>query len=187
MLREVRQLPPTKWVRKSSNLDPDEAPSWSSITLRGPHGEDSTFLARYPLGENSPFEDTEALTHCPTIAAFIRGLPTQVYLVRLLRLRPGARIKFHTDDVVFKNSRQIIRTHLPLSTNAQCELGIGWPLHAPAPGYHVWNARLMGRFHLFPGFLWYTNVNALHSVWNEGTTDRIHLVVDLGPPPGWAP
>ena len=185
MLSEALRLGQSEWEAKLSSDGASDPKGWASVTLRGPGGRASACLAPFTGEAAEPYLDTPSLASCPHLQDFLRSLPGPVYLVRLLRLRPGARVKYHTDESVFRDTSFAARFHLPLSTNPGCTMSIGEPLNAPAPGYNIWNAREVARFHLAVGHLWYTNVNALHSVCNEGVSDRIHLVVDMAPPRGW--
>ena len=77
--------------------------------------------------------------------------------MRILKLKKNGRIKFHTDEHVFKD-RKIIRIHLPIITNPDVKFQIGYPVQKPAPGYNIWNAQ---NLQLKKGYLWFTNVNTL--------------------------
>lgn len=109
-------------------------------------------------------------------------MPTDVYLVRLLRVAPRARVKFHTDKDVFEHSGDIIRCHIPIKTNPAVMFQLDYPLTSPAPGFHIWNASVLHERHLSAGKLWYTNVNTLHGVVNNSDEERVHLVIDMQPP-----
>ena len=120
---------------------------------------------------------------CSYLREIVESIPTDIYLVRILKLKAGGRIKFHTDEVVFKRRKDIIRCHLPIVTNDNVMFQIGFPRGSPAPGFEVWDADILHERHLDSGFLWFTNVNTLHGVANNGKTDRYHLVIDLRPTP----
>lgn len=80
---------------------------------------------------------------------------------RLLRLEVGAEIKPHKDhDLGYENEN--FRLHIPIITNKEVQF-------------------ILDETHLkmLPGECWYTNVNYIHSVRNEGKTDRVHLVIDF--------
>ena len=85
--------------------------------------------------------------------------------------------------MVFHQINSIIRCHLPLITSSGNFLNIGYPLQEPAPNFSIWNAKILKSFYLEEGFLYYTNVNCLHSVENNSDIDRIHLVIDMKPTP----
>ena len=169
------------WLPKSI------AGGWSSITIKNKDGADGQFLTAGDVEAGvDAFQYTRAGMTCPLIRGLLESLGTRVYLVRLLRLSPGKLVKYHTDDVVFHDTSRIVRLHLPLVTNKSCVLRFGDPLRAPKQGYNVWDARQVSERHIPEGELWFTNVNALHSVFNGGETDRTHLVMDVEPQPALA-
>ena len=161
---------------------------WSCITLRGRDGEDDPHLHADTLGSLAAerYEYTSAGRACPAIRSVLEGLGTDVFLVRCLKLRPGELVKYHTDDVVFRDTNRIVRLHLPVVTHRDAVIRFGSPLRKPAPGHMIWDARKEWESHLPAGELWFTNVNSLHSVYNGSTQDRIHLVIDVKPQPGLA-
>jgi hypothetical protein len=169
------------WVSKDG-----KAEEWTSITLKSLNGGDQSFLTETELGsgENNKYKYTKAMDYCSYFRDIVESLPTDIYLVRVLKLKAGARIKFHTDEVVFKKKQEIIRCHLPIITNEKVKFQIGYPRSSPAPGFEIWDADVLHERHLDYGHLWYTNVNTLHGVVNEGDTDRYHLVIDMRPNPG---
>lgn len=113
--------------------------------------------------------------HFPTIAAAIseiaalRGLPPVNLMVN--RLAPGVDVPVHRDWLLPTpmqlHKPTVERWHLPISTNPDAqfwERGVGYT-HMPLG---VWG-----------GPVRYWNY---HSVRNFGTTERVHLVVDLDSP-----
>ncbi len=167
------------WNNKDNFSD-----SWKSITLRSKNGNDQDFLEPidFKNKENNIFKYTETSKFFPTIINFLQSLNTDIYLVRLLKLNKGGIIKYHTDEVVFKNTNNIIRCHLPIITDPNVIFKIGTPILPPSRGYSIWNAETVYEQFLKPGYIWYTNVNCLHSVHNNSNIDRIHLVFDIKPP-----
>jgi hypothetical protein len=157
--------------------------AWKSITLKSKDGLDQDFLEPTYLGINNKniFKFTNKIDFFPNIKFFLQTFKTDIYLVRLLKLNAGGIIKFHTDEIVFNNTNNIIRCHLPIITHPNVLFKIGEPLQKPAPGYSIWNAKVIYEQFLEPGYLWYTNVNCLHSVENKSNIDRIHLVFDIRP------
>lgn len=86
-------------------------------------------------------------------------LQMQVQHVQISRLNAGDRIGQHTDEACGE------RWHLPITTNPECvfvDSGTGTVLHMG-----------VGR--------WWGPVEYQrpHEVWNDGETDRIHLICDL--------
>jgi len=167
------------WVKK------DKPGDWKSITLKGYQGQEQDFLTRTHLGTgtNNKYEYTSIMDNCSYFKQILDEIPTDVYLVRVLRLGPRSRIKFHTDEVVFRKREEIIRCHIPIITHPDVKFQIGYPLNAPAEGYQVWNAYELGSRYLEAGYLYYTNVNTLHGVVNDSDIERYHLCIDFRPPP----
>lgn len=164
---------------KNKSLD------WHSITLKGYLGLEQPHLKETELGRGAEnkYKYLDIINNCSYIKQLLEELGTDIYLVRLLKLDPGGLVKYHNDGVVFNNYKNIIRCHIPIKTNDNALFKIGCPIQAPAPGFNIWKADDLVVKKLECGFLYYTNVNTLHSVVNNGKTERIHLVIDLRPTP----
>jgi len=157
---------------------------WKSITLHSYDGKDQAMLdiSSIQQSERSKYVGTETLDRCPYFREILDSLNTNVYLVRLLKLEAGGKIKFHTDEKVFKQRYDIIRCHIPILTHPGCKFQLGYPVQRPASGQDgIWNAGLLHSCFITPGYLWFTNVNALHGVENNSNVDRVHLVIDMKP------
>tara|TARA_B100000902_G_C27248887_1_gene884126 strand:+ start:529 stop:1245 length:717 start_codon:yes stop_codon:yes gene_type:complete len=167
-----------KWTNKSKDK------RWKSITLKSYDGGDQSFLKKTELGTggDNKYRYTNAMHGCKYFQKILAEIPTDIYLVRILLLEEGGIIKFHTDEEVFKNKTDIIRCHIPIITNPNIKFRIGFPLSSPAPGYEIWKASVMHEKHLEEGYMYYTNVNTLHSVVNNTKTPRYHLCIDMRPP-----
>ena len=156
--------------------------TWTCATLKGLDGEDGEFLTRAHIdGGAERCAYTDSGNRCPSIRALLESMGEDVYLVRLLKLAPGGEVLFHTDDEIFRDTNKVVRLHLPIVTNPGALMRMGTPLRAPARGYNIWEARQRWEVHLQAGRLWFTNVNALHSVVNKGEDPRVHLVIDAAP------
>ena len=171
-------------VKNVGWVDKDQIGAWKSITLKSSDGHDESFLVKTELGkgENNSYQYTSAMEGCRYLQQILENIPTDIYLVRILRLGPGGRIKFHTDKDIFSQKEDIIRCHIPIITNHGVKFQLGYPLSSPAPGFYIWDASVFYERHLEVGKLWYTNVNALHGVVNNSSEERIHLVIDMCPP-----
>ncbi len=109
------------------------------------------------------FSDTPVLARCPYISEVLNALACPLEAVRLLKLGPGARIREHKDYNLGLEDGEI-RLHIPVMTN-------------PAVEFYLDGERLV----LDEGECWYVNFNLPHRVENRGTTERVHLVVDIQP------
>lgn len=77
------------------------------------------------------------------------------------RLAPGAGVPAHVDA----HSEPVERWHLPVATNPQA----WW-----------WDLSLGESLHMRAGWWWGpVPYSVFHRVWNDGDSERIHLVVDL--------
>ncbi len=175
---DLLKLETDSWINKDGKTD-----EWTSITLKSYDGYDQSFIknTEFGRGNNNKYQYTPYMENCNYFKKVLDEIPTDVYLVRILKLKKNGRIKFHTDEDVFKD-RKIIRIHLPIITNPDVKFQIGYPVQKPAPGYNIWNAQILHEKYLEPGYLWFTNVNTLHGVENKGTTDRYHMVIDIRNP-----
>jgi Aspartyl/Asparaginyl beta-hydroxylase len=131
---------------------------WSGVPLRAVGGRAERL---YPdPAASEPYADTAVLARCPNLAAALDRLRCERTAVRLLRLGPGARVREHRDYRLGYDDGEL-RLHVPVTTGPDVEFVLaGEPLPMAA------------------GECWYVNVNEPHRVTNNGTTARIHLVVD---------
>ena len=107
------------------------------------------------------YQKTKSLLLAPYLNSVIDYFSVSKERVRLLNLGPGKRIYWHYDgDFVFPDER--VRLHIPIFTNNQVKLQIGHQ-------------------NLFwaPGEVWFGDFSFPHRVSNDGTMDRVHLVLDL--------
>jgi hypothetical protein len=78
-----------------------------------------------------------------------------------MRLAAGSRIHEHNDNDLMAESG-VARIHVPVTTNP----GVAFVLNGtPVP--------------MAPGEAWYLRLADPHSVCNGGTSDRVHLVLDV--------
>jgi aspartyl/asparaginyl beta-hydroxylase (cupin superfamily) len=113
-----------------------------------------------PLTNDLELEETAVLKQCPYVQEVIALFHFPKIAVRLMRLEVGAVIKPHRDHELGYEDGQF-RLHIPIVTNPD--------VHFILDGEELT---------MRAGECWYTNVNYEHSVVNEGTEDRIHLVID---------
>jgi Aspartyl/Asparaginyl beta-hydroxylase len=133
---------------------------WSIIPLRAPAGE--THPVRLTSADSThSFVDTPLLDNAPYFHHVLDCLKCPLLAARLMRLTPGSCIKEHTDlDLNFENG--LARLHIPVATNDAVEFYL--------------NKR---RVVLHAGSVWYLRLSDPHSVKNLGSTDRVHLVIDV--------
>jgi hypothetical protein len=109
----------------------------------------------------SAWEDTPMLAAAPYLSDVLAAFQCEKQAVRLMRLTPGSVIKEHR-DLDLDDAHGAARVHVPITTNSGVEFRLNGRAVAMASG-EAWRLRLSDP----------------HSVANRGTTDRVHLVLDL--------
>jgi quercetin dioxygenase-like cupin family protein len=129
---------------------------WNSIALYAEDGDQSNVYASGTV----TIKETSILKDIPYIKEVIDQFKCPLLSVRLLKLEKGAHIKPHRDyNLGYEDGN--FRLHIPIATNPDM------------------NFILDGqRIEMKVGECWYTNVNYVHSVSNNGVSDRVHLVID---------
>jgi hypothetical protein len=135
----------------------DYAGLWTSLALRSRSGSELD-IASIP-GETT-YRDTPILDRCPCFRTVLDSFSCDKESVRLLRLGAGSVIREHRDPGA-AYSDGFFRVHVPITTNAETRFVVGGE-----------------RLQMGPGECWYANFSLPHSVVNEGSTDRVHLVID---------
>jgi mannose-6-phosphate isomerase-like protein (cupin superfamily) len=157
--QEVHRLSTGYWKQHYNKKDYEG--SWSVIPLRSLFGNmDANFSIQASANPHIKYLDTELMQHCPYIQEVLTYFDSEKLSVRLMNLSAGAIIKEHKDDELNLESGEA-RFHIPVQTNAQVSFFVDDEL-----------------IPLKEGECWYLNLSLKHRVRNEGTTDRIHLVVD---------
>jgi len=142
--------------------------NWSGVPLRNPTGA-VTGVAINTLTPwtGEPCKDTEYMQKTPYIKEILDALPAQVHVVRLLKINTGFSLPPHRDGTRYAyDGGTICRLHLPIYTSPEVTFVIDNIEH-----------------HLEPGRLYYTDVSRIHTVHNRGTSDRVHLVIDVASTP----
>jgi len=146
----------TEWIAHFNKLHYEG--EWSALPLKSYGGSLTNVMP--DVGATSQFLDTPLMEQCPYMKSITELLPGEKRAVRLLRLKPGAIIKEHTDKELCYEDGEV-RIHVPITTNEQVE-------------FYLEGERIMMR----EGECWYLNFNLPHAIANKGTTDRVHLVID---------
>jgi len=159
---EVQALSDQPWKNQrgygSSGPMPEVTIDWKILSLRSPGGDP----ARTDPGGAGMVghADTPLLDRCPAIREVLRTIPAPLRSARLMALGPGTRVHTHRDGKCGLPWGRV-RLHVPIITHEQALTVLD------DKEWH-WEA----------GQLWYGDFNRLHHVRNEGTTTRIHLVID---------
>jgi Aspartyl/Asparaginyl beta-hydroxylase len=158
LARDLAQLSSREWIRHyvRQHYDGD----WSVVALRSPAGETHPIRMINADPTARAFVDTPLLQGCEYFRQALAAFECPLRVVRLMRLTPGSRIKEHTDlDLSFEDG--IVRIHIPVVTNADVEFCLNG-----------------SRLALEAGSAWYLRLSDPHSVFNGGTVDRVHMVID---------
>ncbi len=135
----------------------DYAGSWKLIALRSMDGDPRNVNA---ITLSGGFMDTPLLEKCAYFKEIIDLFECEKDAIRLLNLCAGSKIHEHTDfELGYEDG--LFRVHVPITTNKEVRFYI--------------NKELVN---MEVGSCWYGNFNLPHAVENNGTTDRIHFVMD---------
>jgi len=130
---------------------------WNILSIIAPGGKN--IAVPDALG-GEDFMATPLLDLVPNIKSVLDYFKCPLRSVRLMKLKAGAKILKHRDaELSYEHGEA--RLHIPLQTNEE--------------------VRFILDDELLPmrtGECWYINANLYHSVENNGSTDRIHLVID---------
>jgi hypothetical protein len=133
---------------------------WSVIPLRGKAGATHPVMMIYPDPTAWEFADTPVLPNCPYFREVLGHFRCPLHAVRLMRLTPGSRIKEHA-DLELSIEEGSARIHIPVRTSAEVE-------------FYLNRSRIV----MAAGSAWYLRLSDPHTVYNAGTADRVHLVID---------
>lgn len=133
---------------------------WSALPLRAPAGETHPVRLIYSDPGATAFVDTPHLARAPYFRNVLGLFRCPLRAVRLMRLTPGSAIRTHEDSGLDPENG-MARIHVPIVTGP----GVTFLLNgSPVP--------------MAPGSAWYLRLSDPHSATNEGTRDRVHLVID---------
>ncbi len=146
---------------------------YNVLPLRSPaHLVDPTLPAPPPAkdyadGSWAEWMDIPALEASPYLSSVVDTFRqhTNVTLVRLLRLAPGATVKEHTDPSLGLHiEKSVIRLTIPIQRNQDVTFFLNG---TPVP--------------MNPGECWYLRLTDPHKIINAGTTERINMTIDMIP------
>lgn len=155
---DLQQLESIDWIAHfvKQNYQGD----WSVLPLRGSAGETHPIRMIYSDPSCTEFSDTPFLAQCPYFANVLNTFNCPLLAVRLMKLTPNSIIKEHSDHDLSAECGTV-RLHIPVTTNDAVDF------------------RLNGeQVVMNSGECWYLRLSDPHSVQNNGTSDRVHLVID---------
>lgn len=159
LARDLEALRSSDWI--GHFLTDRYEGAWDVIPLRGPKGAQHPVMMIATTPGQKQFEDAPALAACPYFRAVIESFGAEVRAVRLLRLTPGSALLEHTDHE-YTDDDGTVRLHIPVVTN-------------PDVVFLLNGTRVV----MDAGTAWVLRLADPHSVANRGTTDRVHMLVDL--------
>ena len=134
--------------------------NWSAIALRAPAGETHPIRMIFSDPSATTFVETPLLARAQSFQKVLARFSCPLLSVRLMRLGPGSQIKPHR-DLDLDADIGIARLHVPILTGPEVEFRLnGTPVA------------------MRPGECWYLRLSEEHSVVNNGTVDRVHIVID---------
>jgi hypothetical protein len=145
-------------VQRAAQPGPYHKGEWTGIALHSMGGKQSVFPSAAGTGH---YQETEELQRAPYFKQILHELDCPKEVVRILFLPPGGHIKDHFD---FHTSFQfgLLRLHIPIVTH-------------PDVVFMIDGQRVNWK----PGELWYGDFSKVHSVKNNGSIVRVHMVIDV--------
>jgi hypothetical protein len=158
LARDLARCAATDWISHfvQQNYDGD----WSVIPLRAKADARHPVMMIYSDPTAKVFADTPLLAASPYFRTVVDTFRCPVKTVRLMRLTPGSRIKEHT-DLELSVEEGTVRIHVPVTTNPQVE-------------FYLNGSRVV----MESGSAWYLRLSDPHRVENNGSEDRVHMVID---------
>ncbi len=131
---------------------------WTALPLRSIDGLADNVMISPIAGSN--YADTVFLKESPYLQEILQQFKCPLMAVRLLKLNAGSVIKEHRDaELCFEQGE--IRLHIPITTH-------------PDVAFYLDKERMPLR----EGECWYMNFNLPHSIINNSSINRVHLVID---------
>ena len=160
LMAEIEDLDEQRWL---AHYDVALADDWKSLALLT-HDGSASGPESQRIGEWGEYKPTEFLERMPYTREVLDAFACPHGRIRITRLAPGTEIRRHRDlyAEVTEYAFGQVRLHMPIRTNPGVVFTVG------------------GRdYHLEEGRLYYLNFSKPHSVRNDGTTPRLHLMLDL--------
>jgi Aspartyl/Asparaginyl beta-hydroxylase len=153
--RDLRTL---QEVKRAPQPGPYHKGEWTGIALYSMGGRQSTFPS---AAGTDHYQETEELQRAPYFKQVLDDLKCPKEVVRILFLPPEGHIKDHFD---FHTSFQfgLLRLHIPIVTH-------------PDVVFFIDGQRMTWK----PGELWYGDFSKVHSIKNNSSVVRVHMVIDV--------
>ena len=168
-------VPIQEWCKKNIDFalvrtNYNKQKRWTAISIIGYSSDPLEISKPNVLGASEVLDDLQEtpLAKEFKIQDILNKFPGRTDRVRLMKLEKNSKITKHTDKVD-KDIKEykILRLHIPIITNSETTV-------------YSWNAKKeMLQTNMKVGECWYLDVSKAHAVTNEGSEDRIHLVIDV--------
>ena len=154
---------PEKVNGKTFSLSKDTY-GWEAIPLHTINGLScNNSLIPVDVTKHNNFLPNNILKKCNYIQDILNSLNTEIYLVRIMKLKIGGYISPHIDKLIDK--KNVIRCQIPIITDDKVDFIID-----------------NKKYNLNAGNLYYINVGEkIHWVKNNSNKDRITLLIDMKP------
>ncbi|SDL79187.1 Aspartyl/Asparaginyl beta-hydroxylase [Pedobacter sp. ok626] len=153
--QELKHCLKMEWPLHFNNFDYQG--DWRSISLRSASGAANDIYAH---SGDIAYRDTPLMAETPYISSIVNSWKCEKESVRLLALSPGSIIKPHK-DLGCSYTDGNFRIHIPILTNKDVLFTVD--------GHNLF---------LDEGACWYIDFSNTHSIKNNGTTNRVHLIMD---------
>jgi len=154
---DLASIAPDAWT---PHFNPREYQGdWRVVPLRSVGGK-ANHIYSDPTATLEDFVATPILSRCAYFQEVLAGFACPMSSVRLLSLGAGSRIREHR-DYMLEYAAGDARLHIPIVTS-------------PAVEFYLAGQRVF----MNEGEAWYLDFSQPHSVYNGGTADRIHMVLD---------
>ena len=141
-----------------------ETYGWEALPLNTIQGkEDNNSTIPIDINVNNDFLPNRILKECKYIQKILNELDTEIYLVRIMRLKSGGYISPHIDKLIDK--KNVIRCQIPIITNNKVSFILDDK-----------------KYNMEAGNLYFINVGEkIHWLKNNSKSDRFTLVIDMKP------
>jgi hypothetical protein len=136
---------------------------WSIVALHAVDGQPANIYSIHNTADKAAigrYKNTPLLDECTYLKQVLDYFQCEKTTVRLMKLNAGAVILPHHDTDMNIEAGEA-RLHIPVQTNEEVE-------------FYLQEERIP----MLEGECWYLNLSLEHRVSNNGTSDRIHLVID---------
>lgn len=141
-----------------------ETYGWEALPLNTINGKtDNTSAIPVNIKDNNSYLPNCILKKCKYIQEILNELNTEIYLVRIMKLKSGGFISPHVDKLIDK--KNVIRCQIPIVTNNEV--------------IFILDGK---RYNMKAGNLYFINVGEkVHWLKNNSKNDRYTLIIDMKP------